>query len=220
MHRLWVAILLLGTALISQAEERVLNIAINAEVTAIYPAQQQAVITAAAQLGYQINWVSAPFARRIPLLESGAVDGLFLILPVLLADKPFAVQVDVPLVSEAHYAYAIDEATCQRYRDNEPLQLGGIQGVTFFQQIAEQHDLSLFYAPTIRTLIQMLQAGRLDITFANPVQAQGLMPAFGVQLVRCDDQSLLTAEYYLFLNQQHRDLAQPLAEALRRRNND
>ncbi|PTY37202.1 hypothetical protein BGP77_08020 [Saccharospirillum sp. MSK14-1] len=216
MYRRWIAILLLSVTLISQAEERGLDLAINPEVAAIYPLQQQRVRQALAELGYRPNWVDAPFARRIQLLQSGVVDGLFLILPAYLAGRDFAVRVEEPLVSEEHYAYAIDEATCERYRQQQRLQLGGIKGVIYFEQIAARHQLTLFYAPSIRTLIQMLQAGRLDITFANPVQAAGLVPALGVELVRCSDQSLLTAQYFLFLHQRHQALAVPLAEALRR----
>lgn len=216
MLRLWVAILMLGGAVIGRTDDHLLNIAINPEVTAIYPSQQQRVEQALAELGYQLNWTDAPFARRMRLLESGIVDGLFLILPTYLADRDFAVQVKQPLVSEEHYAYAIDAATCARYRQQEPLQYGGIQGVIYFEQIAARHQLSLFYAPSIRTLIQMLQAGRLDITFANPVQIKGLKAALGVELMPCSDQSLLTAEYFLFLHRRHQALAAPLAEALRR----
>lgn len=217
MCRPWVALLLLSMALSGQAEERWLDIAANHEVAAIYPDQQRQVEQALADLGYRIRWVDVPFARRSQVLKSGAVDGLFLILPVYLANSPFAVQVDEPLVSQEHYPYAIDEATCERYRQHEELRLGGIQGVIFFEQIEARNQLSLYYAPSLTTLLRMLQTRRLDITFANPVQARGLALALGVELVQCSNLSVLSAQYYLFLHSRHRALAAPLAEALRKR---
>lgn len=215
MSRPWLALLLLALAALCRAESLSLDVAINREVTTIYPQRQQRVEQALASLGYTVQWIDVPHSRGPRMLESGAVDGFFISHRANFHDSDFAVMVDEPLVTDEHYVYAITQAGCERYRSGEPQRFGGVQGVVFFELIEAELGIPLFYAPSVETLIRMLQADRLDATFANSAHIEGLQSGLGIELVRCDDQSLLTARYYLYLHARHRALAPTLAEALR-----
>lgn len=215
MSRPWLALLMLALSACCRAESLSLKVAINHEVTTLYAQRQQWVEQALDALGYDVQWIDMPHSRGPRMLESGAVDGFFISHPANFSDSDFAVVVDEPLVTDEHHVYAINQASCDRYQAAQTRRFGGVQGVVFFELIEAELGISLFYAPSVETLIRMLQAGRLDATFANSAHIEGLQSGLGIELVRCDDTSVLTARYFLFLHSRHRDLAPTLAEVLR-----
>lgn len=168
-----------------------------------------------ARLGQPVRLGVLPSERAIKNVQDALDDGDLLRIGGLSGKYPNLVQVPEPWLVMKFSAFSSrSDLEVKDWNDLRPLTVGIIKG----WKVAERNTQGfsgLIPVGNAEQLFQLLKKNRADVIVYDSLQGQYFINKLGLGEVRRIDPPLSSNEIYLYLNQQHTALAEPVAAAIR-----
>lgn len=174
------------------------------------------VLEAFRQIGVGVRVEHFPSGRSLAMAVNGTVDGEYGRISGMEAEFPSLVMVDEKLADHSFSAFSLDpELRIDGWDDLKDYHVGYING----WQIMEENVVSaksVTKVADVKALFSVLLAGRVDVVLYSKRRGEYYLSEHALRTVHVLEPPLAERGMYLYLNRRHEELAQPLAEALRR----
>lgn len=168
------------------------------------------------RLGYPVHLGVLPSERAIRNVQEGVDDGDMLRIGGLSAKYPNVIQVAEPWLDMQFSAFTSrgEGWSVTGWNSLRNLNVGIIKG----WKVAEKNTQGfpfLLLADNAERLFDLLRKKRVDVIVYDSLQGRYFIKKLGLEGVRLLEPPLATHHIYLYLNQKHAALAEPVAAAIR-----
>ncbi|MDT8336119.1 MAG: transporter substrate-binding domain-containing protein [Desulfurivibrionaceae bacterium] len=172
-------------------------------------------IEAFGRIDRRIEIVSLPAERSLLNADSGITDGDFVRVAGLEGLYPNLIRVPEKIVDFEFVAFARDlDPPPVSWNALKSYDVAIVRGWKILEENVVEFN-SLVRTADQRQLFNLLGNDRVDIVIYSRFEGYALIRALGIKDARPLEPPLAIREMYLYLNDKHRDLVSPLAEALR-----
>lgn len=168
------------------------------------------------RIGKDLQLLNLPSERSLHAANIGDVDGEGLRVAGLESQYPNLLRVPESFIAISFVAFARDASIRldQGWDSLKPYSVAFITGWKLYESNAmTARTVNKVDKP--EQLFRMLDGGRVDLALYTREDGLALIRSLGLSAIGAVSPPLKEAEMYLYLNQRHQALVQPLAKALR-----
>lgn len=166
------------------------------------------------RIGRRVEIVFSPTERSLADVNAGLLDAELNRVEGMERNFPNLIRVPEPNMTMHFVAFAKKTYPINGWKSIEDLYIGVVRGWKILEKNTEGFP-HVVLVPTETELFTMLHKNRIDVALYDKLTGYEQLRLRGFSEIRHLDPPLASKDMFLYLNKKHRDLIDPLANALK-----